>query len=196
MRSKWPETHFRAEIQAFNREFLDLVCADGRPGMAFGLPVPVRQRLVLLAPAQRVAIADTPCLLAAFMLVPPWRGRQGVADAAASAPFREPVAPPQADAVRLFAAALLTWLWHIAREDRLVAALCVGPGTLGIQQLGSADLRDLHRVAAAATDCLEARFCRHPRFWPDLVRAASHADPQLLTATRLSAVQLTLVSRH
>ena len=84
-----------------------------------------------------------------------------------------PLAAAQAEAARLFAASLLTWLWHTARQDRLLAALCIGPGRLGVEQLASAGFRDLQRAAAGAVDCLEARFCRHPRLWPDLVRAAS-----------------------
>jgi hypothetical protein len=46
-----------------------------------------------------------------------------------------------------------------------------------------------------ATEHLEARFCRHPRLWPDLLRAAASGDTQLMAITRLSAVQLTLVQR-
>ena len=38
MPSKWPDTQFRREIRDFNREFLELICTDTRPGTAFGLP--------------------------------------------------------------------------------------------------------------------------------------------------------------
>ena len=193
MTSKWPDTQFRREIRDFNREFLELICSDSRPGTAFGLAHGVRQRLGLLAPAQLEAIAETPCLLAAFAVLPPRQLPRGVAEKPGSDPGM-PVA--QAEAVRLFAASLLTWLWHSAHEDRLRAALCIGPGRLGVEQLASAGFRDLQRAAAGGVDCLEARFCRHPRLWPDLVRAATLADAQVLTATRLSVVQLTLIARR
>jgi hypothetical protein len=186
----WPDTQVRREIHEFNREFLELVCGDGSPGFAYGLDSPVRQRLRLLNPAQRQAIAETPCLLAAFAVLPPRLASGGVADA--------PLATAhgvEADSARLFAASLLVWLWHTARQDRLLAALCIGPGRLGVEHLSSAGFRDLQRTAASASGCLEARFCRHRRLWPDLVRAAAMPDPQLLTATRLSIVQLTLISR-
>lgn len=196
MPSKWPDTQFRHEIRDFNREFLELVRTDNRPATAFGLPQPVRQRLGLLAPAQLEAIAETPCLLAAFAVLPPRQVARGVAENGGAELVLAPLPPAQAEAARLFAASLLTWLWHTARQDRLLAALCIGPGRLGVEQLGSAAFRDLQRTAAGAADCLEARFCRHPRLWPDLVRAATHADTQVLTATRLSVVQLTLISRH
>lgn len=198
MHGKWPDTQFRREIHDFNREFLELLCMDIRGGTAFGLAPNVRQRLRLLAPAQLDAIAETPCLLAAFAVLPPRQLPRGVAENSGpdtgSAP--NPVAAAHAEAARLFAASLLTWLWHTACQDRLLAALCIGPGRLGVEQLASAGFRDLQRAAAGAVDCLEARFCRHPRLWPDLVRAVSQADAQVLTATRLSVVQLTLVSRH
>ena len=191
MQSNWPDTQLRRELLEFNREFLHLLCADSSEGMAYGLPCPVRQRLRSLAPAQLEAIAEIPCLLAAFSLLAPGRPPRGVADAPAAA-----IAPARADAVRLFAASLLIWLRHTARQDRLLAALCVGPGRLALEQLHSAGVRDLQRTAEGAVECLEARFCRNLRLWPDLVRAAGSPDAQLLTATRLSIVQLTLITRE
>ena len=189
---KWPDSRLRREIHEFNLEFLELVCADGSPGVAYGLDPAVRQRLRLLAPAQLEAVAATPCLLAAFTTVlPPPVIAQGVAEAPLLA-ARE----AQSDAARMFAASLLAWLWHTARQDRLLAALCIGPGSLAVEHLSGAAFRDLQRTAAIAPGCLEARFCRHPRLWPDLVRAASIPAGPVLTATRLSVVQLTLISRH
>ena len=191
MPGKRPDTQFRREIREFNREFLDLVCNDPRSGTAFGLPPAIRERLVLLTPAQLETIADTPCLLVGFLVLPPAVPPAGVAEA--SVPGVEPA--PHLVATRVYAAALLTWLWHTARQDPLLAALCIGPGRGRVEQLASAGFRDLQRGVAFAAECLEARFCRHPRIWPDLVRAVSRADAQVLMATHLSALQLTLVSR-
>ena len=190
MQRKWPDTQVRREIHEFNREFLELICEDCSPGAAYGLTAAIRHRLRLLAPAQIQAMAETPCLLAAFPLLPPRLAPRGVADAPQPAAHSA-----RADAARLFAASLLVWLWHTARQDRLLAALCIGPGRLGVELLSSAGFRDLQRAAADAAECLEARFCRHPRLWPDLVRAACISDSQVLIATRLSIVQLTLISR-
>ena len=191
MTRKWPDTQVRREIPEFNREFLELVCAFGSPDTAYGLDASVCQRLRQLNSAQLQSIADTPCLLVAFATFPPPPVVQGVADA----PL--PVAwSPQADAARLFAASLLTWLWHTASRDQLLATLCIGPGQRSLTGLRETGFRDLQRLAASASESLEARFCRHPRLWPDLVRAASTADPRVLTATRLSVVQLTLISRR
>jgi hypothetical protein len=152
--------------------------------------VAIRQRLRLLDPVQLEAVAATPCLLAAFAVLPPRLVVQGVAEAPLTA-----ARGTQADAARLFAASLLAWLWHTARQDRLLAALCIGPGSLIVEHFSRAAFRDLQRTAAVASECLEARFCRHPRLWPDLVRAATIPAGPVLTATRLSLVQLTLISR-
>ncbi len=198
MPRKWPDTLLRREIRDFNREFLELLCTDSRAGEAFGLAPNVRQRLGLLAPAQLETIAETPCLLSAFAVLPPRLLPRGVAENPGSGTGlpMSPTVAAHAEAARLFAASLLTWLWHTARQDRLLAALCIGPGNLAVEQLASAGFRDLQRAAAGAVGCLEARFCRHPRIWPDLVRAASQSDAQVLMATRLSVVQLTLLSRR
>ena len=191
MQRNWPHTQVCREIHEFNRAFLDLICADPGPGAVFGLAAPVRQRLRLLSPLQLQAIAATPCLLAAFAPLVPGPAPRGVADVPLPAAL-----PAQADAARLFAASLLVWLWHTARRDRLLAALCVGPGQPGVESLSSPGFLELQRTAAGAADRLEARFWRHPRIWPDLVRAASAANGEVLTATRLSIVQLTLISRR
>lgn len=190
MESKWPDSRIRREIHEFNREFLELIRADPSPGVAYGLEPAVRQKLRLLAPAQLETIAATPCLLAAFCALPPRLRPTGVAESSPTLAGGAPV-----DAAQLFAASLLAWLWHLARQDRLLAALCIGPDNLAVEQLGSAAFRDLQRTAAAS-GCLEARFCRHPRLWPDLVRAAASPVGPVLTATHLSVVQLTLISRH
>jgi len=191
MPNKWPDSAVRREIHEFNREFLGLICAASGPAAAYGLDPAVRQRLRELAPAQVDAVAATPVLLAAFTVLPPLVTAQGVAEAPLTRAGDE-----QSDAARLFAASLLAWLWHTARQDRLLAALCIGPGGLTLEHLTAAALRDLQRTAAVAPACLEARFCRHPRLWPDLVRAATGPAGPVLTATRLSVVQLTLISRH
>lgn len=193
MTGKWPETRLGTELFGFNREFLELLRDGAREPQVFGLDAPLRQRLVGLSSAQLDSIASTPCLLASFSLLPPACSPRGVAEPPGLRP--SPFPAPLAEAARLFAASLLAWLWHAAREDRLLAVLCIGPGLHELDGLSGATFGDLQRAAVTATEHLEARFCRHPRLWPDLLRAAASGDTQLMAATRLSAVQLTLVRR-
>ncbi|MEZ5563977.1 MAG: hypothetical protein R3F24_00020 [Gammaproteobacteria bacterium] len=217
-----PDTQVQREIREFNHEFLNLICAHDQSDDAYGLTGSLCQRLRTLTPPQLDVIASMPCLLAGFIGLSQWEPRRSAnlrarpqslftlrPDTTDSAPLttqqqlrvaeqdrprsRNPVA---SEAAPLYAASLLAWLWHTARQDPLLAALCVGPGTLAVEQISAKSFRELKWIATSAAGCLEARFCRHPRLWPDLIRAASTEDAQVLTATRLSIVQLTLLTRH
>jgi hypothetical protein len=193
MTEKWPETRLGTELYGLNREFLELLRDGAREPHVFGLDAPLRQRLAGLNPAQLDSIAHTPCLLASFSVLPPARSARRVAEP--TGPRATPMPAALAEAARLFAASLLAWLWHAAREDRLLAVLCMGPGLHDLDGLAGAPFSELQRAAITATEHLEARFCRHPRLWPDLLRAATSGDAQLIAATRLSVIQLTLVQR-
>jgi hypothetical protein len=193
MTGKWPETRLGTELYGLNREFLELLRDGAAEPHVFGLEAPLRQRLAGFNPAQLDSIARTPCLLASFSVLPPARSARRVAEPSNQRPTPMPAA--LAEAARLFAASLLAWLWHAAREDRLLAVLCMGPSLQDLDGLAAAPFSELQRAAVTATEHLEARFCRHPRLWPDLLRAAASGDTQLMAATRLSVVQLTLVQR-
>lgn len=187
MTSKWPETRRGEEIFQFNRGFLELLRGSGDAPEVFGLDRAVRSRLGTMSGNQLDVIAYTPCLLVAFSPLLA-AGASGVSEAG-------PAPPVPIRGVQIYAASLLAWLWQAIRQDKLLTTLCVGPDTTVREQLATAGLRDLQRAAADAGHYLEARFCRHPRFWPDLIRAAAAGDARLLAATRVSAVQLTLVAR-
>ena len=193
MTEKWPETRIGTELYGLTREFLELLRDAAREPHVFGLDAPLRQRLAGFNAAQLDSIARTPCLLASFSVLPPARSARRVAEPTGQQP--NPMPAPLAEAARLFVASLLAWLWHTAREDRLLAALCMGPGLHDLDGLAGAPFSELQRAAVTATEHLEARFCRHPRLWPDLLRAASSGDAQLIATTRLSVIQLTLVQR-
>lgn len=192
MTSKWLDTPVGGEICEFNREFLHLIRESRDSGRAYGLDAQIRSRINALSPDQLEALAQTPCLLAGFPSLPPPPLPRGVSEA--SGPVH-PESSRRSDAARLYAASLLTWLWHTARGDRLVATLCVGPGSLAVECLRSAAFRELQHAAVIASDSLEARFCHHARLWPDLVRAVSLPGSEILMAARLSVVQLTLIQR-
>jgi hypothetical protein len=188
MSVNWPDSRLRAALFELNREFLLLVrCTSDRP-VNYGLPLAIVRRLQAMELTGIERIARTPCLLTSFAC-PLASAADGVADALPM--VRRPgLAQPAA----LYAVTLLTWLWQVAWEDPLLAALCLGPGSDAAEELRRLTFREVQRTAAAAADRLEARFAAHPRLWADLVAAAAGSDAELLEMTRLSAVQLTLVA--
>lgn len=186
MTGKWPDTRAGAELRELNLEFLDLVRGSppGRP--AYGLDPAISQRLRGLGGEELGRVAATPCLLAGFpgLVLPP----AGVAEAWPAAPV-----PAVAPEPGHFALALLHWLWQTARQDPLVAAVSVGPDAALLDELGRVGFSGIRRAGPVAAARLAARFCHHPRLWPDLIRAARCADPEVVQATYLSMLQLSLV---
>lgn len=184
MEREAPDKHFYAEMRDLNLEFLVLLtqCRHRPPGAPlFGLDAAVLESLSRLGALQLEAMAATPCLLAGFRAAPP-RGLARVA---------EPRQGEEADCcpdARVFAASLLTYAWQMARRDPLRAALCAGAPCN--EPASGLRLRDIPGYASRALLHLEARFCRHARFWPDLVRAARDGPSQRMELARLTAIQL------
>jgi hypothetical protein len=183
MDRKAPDTHFYAELRDMNLEFLGLVARGGRPpgGSLFGLDAAVVDQVARFSAAQLEAMAGTPCLLAGFRAAPP----RVLARVAEPSPGESPLWAEQA---RVFAASLLTYTSQMARRDPLRAALCTGPA-MDVPAAGLR-FRDIQGYANRALLHLEARFCRHPRFWPDLVRTAREGHAARLELARLTAIQL------
>jgi hypothetical protein len=210
MTTKPVDTRLVREMQELNRDFLALLLKTPAGRGAYGLDSGVLARLRALSDGQLDTIARCPVLLAGFSVPPPFPAPRLVAESrpGSEAEFR-PVTgsgiqsatvaapgqlPQRADST-YYTAALLNWLWQTARNNRLVATLAMGPGRETINNLAEAGFREISRATEMAPGLLMARFCRHPRFWPDLVRAAASPDPELMRITRLAAVQLTLVGR-
>jgi hypothetical protein len=187
MASRSPESSQRQALAGFNRDFVTLLCSVPPGQAAFGLDATLLGRLRGLPGPAREALAAAPVLLAGCRGLPP--PGPGVAEARPAG-----LRPGPAPECQIFATALLTWLWQVARADGLTVALHTGPGTDLPDWLRAVAVGDLQAAAAGAPRWLEARFAGNPRLWPDLVRAAASGDPELLTITRLSVVQLTLVA--
>lgn len=184
-----PETDASREIAGFNRNFVDLLCAVPPGRAAFGLDESVLVRLRGLPLRCRDNLAQVPVLLAGFGDLPRTLPRGRVAEARPA-----PLAPDACSTCQVYAAALLTWLWRLNRqEDSLLAVLHMGPGCALPDWLRQAGFGEIQQVADVAPGALEARFGSHPRAWPDLVRAAASPNPELLAASRLAIVQLALV---
>jgi hypothetical protein len=187
-------TEMRAprELAEFNHGFLRLLRAVPPGRSAFGLESGVLARLQALPATAVDALARAPVLLAGFRDLPGAAPRSGVAEARPAPPAHAGAAPA-VNGCRVYAAALLTWLWQVNRQHPLVAVLHMGPGPALPEWLGRAGYAEIQQAADIAPGALEARFCGHSRAWPDLVRAASAGDPDLLATTHLSVVQLALV---
>ncbi|MBW7929958.1 MAG: hypothetical protein H3C57_01450 [Gammaproteobacteria bacterium] len=170
-------------MRDLNLEFLRLLvrCRYHSCAMAFGLDAAVHERLVRLAAEQLEAIAATPCLLAGL---PEATDRPAQA---AAEPRPEAGSPCVADR-GVFIAGLLTYASQMVRRDPLRAALCAGPGLE--RAIAGLRFREIHAYARHTRPRLEARFCRHPRFWPELVAAAREGAFRRLELVRLSAIQL------
>ena len=183
MRCEAPDLRFYTELRELNRGFLDLLI-DGQQGSrpVLGLAAAIVDQLRLLPAAELDAVAATPCLLATLMAGAAPAVQSGVRD---GGEFRE---ARWNEATRVYAASLSTYIWQTVPRGPLLAALCGaagnqhdGPGTYALTAVG----RGEHRLP-------DARFRRHPRFWPDLVSAASTGNPERLRLARLTAVQLAL----
>jgi hypothetical protein len=204
MRGKSLDSRICAELKSLNAGLLRVLAwcdpTDGPPRL--GLEPAVVARLQQLRPTELDFIAGTPALLAGFDAPPAVEYGGGIADAEVPGPqygqdFDGRMSTDSADAgrtdqwarmTRLFAAALLTWLWQMDRGNQLVMALCIGPR----RQMPPLSVPVIEALAGHATQRLRVRFGDHPRFWPDLIRAARSKNPDLRDLSRLAVLPLVL----
>lgn len=188
MRREAPDTQFFVEIRDLNREFLRLLTSPAAPaGQQFGLPAPVVAGLRGLDAGQLDFVAATPGLLAGFLDLPgDWR-------LAAEPGLGESRPTAWQAAARVFAAGLLTYLWQLARRDRLAVALCIGPAAELRRGLAAIRFRDIQACAPVAVQSLTARHAGHPTWWPALITAARSDDEELRQRCRLDLLALGLV---
>jgi len=176
------EKAFQEEMAEFNLAFLGLIARAGPDGPGFGLATELLPPLAGLGIEQRRQLARAPCLLAGFS--PELLGAQmpALADRAPNPVSTDP-------ATAIYASGLLTWLWQLYRHSPVLAGLYTGAAETGLGALG---LNEVQRRASLAAHFLQARFCRHPCFWPDLLAALLSDDPERIAVARLSALQLGL----
>ncbi len=171
--------------------------------------MPVAEQLERLKPEELDFIAATPVLLAGFEAADrpgeadrigeappssnPYRIVGGPIELSSGGPDGEPrLNDAWSRAARLFTASLLTWLWKMDSRDHLHIALCVGPGG----RPPALSVPVIENLAVAATEHLRVRFGDHPRFWPDLIRAARSRDDKLRDLSRLAALPLVLAEER
>ena len=183
MKCKAPEKRFYDDLRYLNGLFLDLVLEAGAPSAAAGLEPAVRAQLVGLSPRQRAYIAGTPVLLAGFAPVQARHVAEHALPVAESADDRA-----WWQAAELFSAALMTYLWQVAREDRLNTTLCIGPATEEVDRYRDDAWLSVESADSRAARRLRARFADRPRFWPDLICAARMDDTWCGRVSRLAAL--------
>jgi hypothetical protein len=186
MRCKTPDIRFYSDLSGLNAGFLSLVADPGLlwHGPVLGLNAAIVSAIRGLTKTENDFIATTPCPLVGIETLPP---PNRVADLP---PDAEPDDVRWLDSARLFSAELVIYLWQMARRDRLTAALCFGPDSREADRMADMSFGEIQECAAVYR--LRARFADHPRFWPDLVRAARVTDPDLQSLTRLTIIPLAL----
>lgn len=186
------EKRVSEDIRQLNLGFLRLL---GQPAACpapprCGLDGVILRRLAHLSLEELETLAAAPCLLATV----PLAGR---------AAERRLAAEPAADggeggawlaSARLYTMGLLVYLWELARTDPYLAGLCVDRPRVTVPALAGLGIREVHELAIARASRLRARFAENRRLWPDLLRAATRADPELWHVTRLSVLQLAVDS--
>ena len=190
MRCKAPDKQFYRELTDLNEEFLMLVATAGAGASFLGLDAPIRSALGELSRPKLQFIAETPCLLAGFTLLPP------ALAAREEPPGFSVMESAWMDSARMFSAALLTYLWQMARRNQLNAALCIGASADHIGRFAGISFHDIQSRAASAVYQLEARFCHQPRFWRDLIRAAHHGNSIVQRISRLTSIPLALADQR
>jgi hypothetical protein len=192
MRCKPPDKRFYQELTELNAGFLSLF-TDQRllwHGPLLGLDPPITHGLRALAAAELDFVAATPCLLAGFPVLP---FPDAVSESQTGA---RPADDRWLESARLYSAELTMYLWQLARQDHFATTLCVGRATDGMKQLTNMGFREMQASARIAMYHLRARFGRHPRFWPDLIRAARSGNQDLRSLSRLTIIPLTLAERR
>jgi hypothetical protein len=192
MQCKPPEMRFYSELQDLNAGFLRLIVNHGTAWQAplLGLDAGVTAALRQLTESELEFVATVPGMLAGFAALPP---PQNISESASG--WRGSDAR-WLEMVRLFCAGLMTYLWQLARRDKLVTTLCVGPDSGRVNSLAALSFREIQGFSDSAMCQLNARFASHPTFWPDLIRAARSEDDEFRALSRLAVIPLTLAEQR
>ena len=192
MQCEPPDMRFYSELKDLNRAFLSLIVDSGRSWQrpVFGLDAGCATALGHLSDPELDYIATAPGMLASLDVA---SAPQSVSESMQNLHRTD---SGWIESTRLFCAATMTYLWQLARRDQLVTAMCVGPGGSYVGWLAALSFCDIQRSADRAIGRLNARFARHPTFWPDLIRAARSADHEFRAFARLSIIPLTLAEQR
>ena len=189
MQCEAPDKRFFGELQDLNREFLALL-TDSRAGEAawrsLGLAPATASQLRSLSAAELDFIASVPGLLADFRRLP---GSLGVSE---RPPADATLDGEWLQAAAVFTAGLLTYLWQLSRRDRLLTAICLGPGPDPRQSIRAVSFKDIQHCAMHSAAELRTRLGWHPHWWADLLEAARSGDTDQRERCRLDLIALGL----
>jgi hypothetical protein len=156
----------REAIREANLGFLALVA--GTPGTrspaAYGLDAAATAAVALLDPFARRAVAGLPYTL--FNM----RFEDGEFWAGVVRDSARPGSASLSEAAT-FARTVVFLAWHLAQGDELAPAMVLGMNPAAAATWRDLPLSALDYAATRGLPVLEARFGRHPRFWPKLVAA-------------------------
>lgn len=182
------EKRISQDIRQLNLGFLRLLVEPAPcPSPArCGLDGLIVTRVARLSTAELDALAGAPCLLATVPLDGYAAERRLAAEPAAHGGS----GGAWIESARLYTVGLLVYVWQIARTDPYLASLCLDRPDVNVPALAGLGLHEVHELATTRAARLRARFAGNRRLWPDLLRAATRGDPELLHVTRLSVLQL------
>lgn len=191
MQCEAPDKRFFGELRELNAEFLALVTqpvAGEAAWRLLGLPAATGHDLCRLDPDELEFVTAVPGLLADFRRLPP---ALGVFE---PSPLPAALDPQWLQQASVFAAGLLTYLWQLARRDRLLTTLCLGPGSSMRRELRAVGFRDIQHCARNSIAELRARLGSHPTWWPELLTAARSEDRDGRSRCQLDLIALGLAA--
>jgi hypothetical protein len=184
-----PDRRFFSELKDVNAGFLRLLtshdpaCHEPVMGIDAGVVAGLRR----LSAAELDYIAGAPGMLAGFTILP-------LAHAVSES--TQPSLPADdrwLESLRLFAAGLMTYIWQLSRRSYSNATFCFGPEDNRLTTVAALSFLEIQSSATQMRFALNARFGSHPRFWPDLIRAATSDNAEFRALARLAIIPLAQV---
>ncbi len=183
-------------LRDLNRDFLELLGADGCRAARGALPAAVVRGLESLSPAQRSAAASCPYALFDLRLDQerPWTQRVEPSGGwwIAEQPAQS---PPAGVSATQFVQLVLFYAWHVAAAGRLGERVLLGMAEGTMAALSTMPLNRLPALAVREAPHLTARWSACTAFWSALAGAAASPEPLVLRRVQLYGLQLAAAAR-
>jgi hypothetical protein len=156
------------ELHRLNSAFLTLLrhCRDTPLAARLDRRSGLLDRVVSLDPGQSRVLCTTSSALFSLQLdFPGALAPNGVAEEIITCELE-----PRDRLVREFGLVVCGFAWHLSQTSPLAASILLGWTRSVASELAGFALADVVRANLACTPAVRLRMCRHPRFWPDLIR--------------------------